>query len=78
VSGARSPVPPSFETLKTVKDAIKLPVLIGSGIGLANVKEFYKKSDGVLLGETDFKLRGVWGGASDRGAYAKAVKACKG
>ena len=78
VSGARSPVPPSFETLKTVKDAIRLPVLIGSGIGLANVKEFYEKSDGVLLGETDFKLGGVWGGASDGEAYAKAVRACKG
>ncbi len=78
VSGARSPVPPSFETLRTVKDAIELPVLIGSGIGLANVKDFYAKSDGVLLGETDFKMGGVWGGASDQKAYAKAVRACKG
>jgi len=78
VSGARSPVPPSFETLKTVKEAIRLPVLIGSGIGLSNVEEFYRKSDGVLLGETDFKIKGVWGGASDQRAYARAVKACKG
>jgi hypothetical protein len=78
VSGARSPVPPSLETLKAVKEAIKLPVLIGSGIGLGNVKEFYEKSDGVLLGETDFKVGAVWGGASDQGAYSKAVKACKG
>jgi predicted TIM-barrel enzyme len=53
-------------------------VIIGSGIGLANVKKFYEKSDGVLLGETDFKVGRVWGGASDARAYAKAVKACKG
>jgi membrane complex biogenesis BtpA family protein len=77
VSGSRSPVPPSFETLKAVRDAIRLPVLIGSGIGLANAREFYRRSDGVLLGETDFKVGGVWGGASDGRAYAKAVKDCR-
>jgi membrane complex biogenesis BtpA family protein len=77
VSGARSPVPPSYETVKSVREAIRLPVLIGSGIGLTNVKEFYRRSDGVLLGETDFKIKGVWGGASDGRAYARAVKVCR-
>src|SRR6185312_6914267 len=65
VSGPRSPIPPTWERLDTVKQAVEKPVLIGSGIGLDNVKEFYEKSDGVLLGEPDFKVGGVWGGESN-------------
>jgi predicted TIM-barrel enzyme len=77
VSGPRSPVPPSFERVKKVRDAIDKPVLVGSGIGLANVKQFYQKSDGVIIGEPDFKVNGAWGGPSDERAYAKAVRVCR-
>ena len=77
VSGPRSPVPPSFERVKKVRDAIGKPVLIGSGIGLANVRQFYQKSDGVIIGEPDFKVGGVWGGSSDGKAYQRAVRACR-
>ena len=77
VSGARSPVPPSFERVKKVRDAIEKPVLIGSGVGLTNVRQFYQKSDGVLLGEPDFKIGGVWGGPSDGKAYERAVRSCR-
>jgi len=78
VSGARSPVPPTFERVKKVRDAIEKPVLIGSGISLANVKQSYQKSDGLIIGEPDFKVGGVWGGPSDGKAYAKAVRICRG
>jgi uncharacterized protein len=78
VSGPRSPVPPTLERVEKVKEAIKKPVLIGSGIGLANAKEFYRRSDGVIIGEPDFKVDGVWGGPSDEKAYEKAVKLCRG
>ncbi len=78
VSGPRSPIPPSFERVKKVRDAIAKPVLIGSGVSLSNVKRFYEKSDGVIIGEPDFKVGGVWGGPSDEKAYAKAVRICQG
>ncbi len=78
VSGARSPVPPSFERLKKVRDAINKPVLIGSGISLANVRQFYAKSDGMIIGEPDFKVGNVWGGPSDGKAYERAVRSCRG
>jgi membrane complex biogenesis BtpA family protein len=78
VSGARSPVPPKIETVRSVKQAITAPILIGSGLGLENVRAFYDASDGVLLGETDFKLGAVWGGASDEAVYADAVARCRG
>ncbi len=78
VSGPRSPIPPSRERLEAVKAAVELPVLVGSGVGLENAKELYERSDGILLGEPDFKLGGVWGGESDEAAYADAVRRCRG
>jgi membrane complex biogenesis BtpA family protein len=77
VSGPRSPIPPTWERLEAVKGAVELPVLIGSGVGLENVREFYERSDGVLLGEPDFKVGRVWGGDSDEAAYADAVRRCR-
>lgn len=77
VSGARSPDPPSIERLAAVKEAVALPVLIGSGIGLANVLDFHERADGLILGETDFKLDRIWGGASDPAAYGEAVRLCR-
>lgn len=77
VSGPRSPVPPALQRVRTVKQAIKKPVLIGSGIGLSNVKKFYDESDGILIGEPDFKIGGVWGGPSDEKAYQKAAVVCR-
>lgn len=78
VSGARSQIPPSFERVKRVRDAIRKPVFIGSGVSLENVQKFYEHSDGIIIGEPDFKVGGVWGGPSDAKAYAKAVKLCHG
>ena len=54
------------------------PVIVNRGVSLANVGEFYARADGLLIGETDFKVGGVWGGASDGAAYAKAVRICRG
>ena len=77
VSGPRSPVPPSFERVKKVREAIRKPVFIGSGISLENVRKYYDCSDGLIIGEPDFKMGGIWGGPSDARAYAKAVRLCR-
>ena len=77
VSGSRSPDPPALGTVDLVRDAVHLPVLIGSGVGLDNVVDFYQHADGVLIGEIDFKVGRCWGGASDEAAYAEAVRRCR-
>jgi uncharacterized protein len=77
VSGTRSPDPPLPGDLKLVQEVVELPVLIGSGINLANVAELYELSGGLIVGEIDFKIDRVWGGASDQNAYARAVELCK-
>jgi predicted TIM-barrel enzyme len=61
-----------------VKGVVRVPVLIGSGVQLDNVADYYAASDGVLIGETDFKVGGVWGGRSDGEAYAEANRRCRG
>ena len=78
VSGARSPDPPSFDRVDRVRAAIDKPVLIGSGVGLADMRDFYDRSDGVLIGEVDFKVDRRWGGSSDEAAYAEAVRLARG
>jgi membrane complex biogenesis BtpA family protein len=77
VSGARSPDPPSFEMVASVVEAVELPVLIGSGVGEANAKEFYDLAGGIMLGEVDYKIGRVWGGASDEEAYARTIARCR-
>lgn len=58
--------------------AVDLPVFIGSGIGLDNAAAYYAACDGLLIGETDVKVDGVWGGRSLGSAYAEVVRRCRG
>src|SRR3954451_2598166 len=77
VSGARSPDPPSFERLDSVAEAVELPILIGSGLGLENAATFYALAGGLILGEVDCKVGRAWGGRRAEAAYARAVAASR-
>jgi membrane complex biogenesis BtpA family protein len=77
VSGPRSSIPPSVDTVKKVKSSVSLPVIIGSGISLENFKEFCKIADGLIIGEKDFKEGGTIGGPSKKEAYEYLVKECR-
>jgi len=78
VSGPRSSLPPSIETVKKVKESVQVPVIVGSGISLGNFKDFCGVADGLIVGEVDFKENGMIGGPSKVEAYKKLVKGCKG
>lgn len=77
VSGPRSSLPPSIENVRKVKDVVKLPVIVGSGISLDNFKEFCKVADGLIIGEKDFKEHGEIGGPSKFEAYEYLVRECR-
>ena len=77
VSGTRSPIPPSLENVKKVKEAVHLPVIVGSGVYLENIKDFSRVADGVILGEAPFKVGGDPSKGSNLEAYLKAVKMFK-
>ncbi|MCF6240572.1 MAG: BtpA/SgcQ family protein [Bacteroidales bacterium] len=50
--------------LKAVKNTVKLPVLIGSGITDKNIAEFYPYADAFIIGSY-FKEKGNWQNAPD-------------
>jgi len=50
VSGRRTGTPPSLEELREVKNAVRAPVIIGSGLNLDNVKDLLIAADGAIVG----------------------------
>lgn len=59
ITGKATGVEAEIDEVKYVKSKTKLPVLIGSGITVKNVKEFYNESDGLIIGSY-FKKDGLW------------------
>lgn len=57
VSGARTGEPPILEDLKAVKEAIEVPVFVGSGLNMENVESYLSIADGAIVG-TYFKRDG--------------------
>ncbi len=58
VSGRRTNEPVDINVLKKVKDTVKAPVLVGSGVRLSNVNEILKHSGGAIIGSA-FKHGGI-------------------
>jgi membrane complex biogenesis BtpA family protein len=59
ISGPRTGVPPSIETLARVKEAVgDIPVLVNTGVNLENVREFLAIADGAIVG-TSLKYDGI-------------------
>jgi membrane complex biogenesis BtpA family protein len=59
ISGPRTGVPPSIETLARVKEAIgDIPVLVNTGVNIENVREFLAVADGAIVG-TSLKRDGI-------------------
>ncbi len=45
--------------IKSVKEQVDTPVLVGSGVSLKNVKQYWRAADGLIVG-SDFKKFGHW------------------
>jgi uncharacterized protein len=48
-----------LEEVKSVKDKVHLPVIIGSGVTLANVENYFENADALIIGSY-FKHEGKW------------------
>ncbi len=59
VTGAATGAEADVEELKQVKEAVKIPVLIGSGITLQNVHRYLAVADALIIGSY-FKCEGHW------------------
>lgn len=59
ISGPMTGVPPSIETLRCVKEAVKdIPVLVNTGVNHDNVDQLLKIADGAVVG-TSLKKDGI-------------------
>lgn len=58
--------------LREVKNQIKIPVLIGSGITNTNISEFYDLADGFIVGSY-FKKDGIWQNPPDENRINKLL-----
>jgi uncharacterized protein len=64
VTGTSTGVAASLEELGALKRTVKVPVLVGSGITIENVKDYLKMADALIVG-SHFKIHGVWSQAVD-------------
>jgi membrane complex biogenesis BtpA family protein len=59
VTGVATGTEASLEELQQVKQAVKIPVLVGSGITLENVESYLAVADALIVG-SHFKQDGLW------------------
>lgn len=64
VTGAVTGDAPQRADVLAVKKKTRLPVLLGSGVTAANLKQFFKVADGFIVG-SEFKQAGHWSRAVD-------------
>ena len=59
VTGAATGEKASVEEVKAVKQAVKIPVIIGSGIDAQNIHEYWDSADAFIVGSS-LKIGGNW------------------
>ncbi len=59
VTGVSTGEEASLEEVKQVKDSVKLPVIIGSGIDTNNIQKYWDFADAFIVGSS-LKTRGRW------------------
>ena len=59
VTGSVTGKAPNISDVKEVKAHCRLPVLLGSGVDVNNIAEFYGVADGFIIGSY-FKKGGSW------------------
>lgn len=65
VSGNATGEPPRASDVREAKSHCRLPVLLGSGVTVENVLEFYDTADGFIVGSY-FKEGGLWSNTVER------------
>ncbi len=59
ITGIKTGDEPDIAELKIVKNAVSLPVIIGSGITIDNIDKYFESADAFIVGSY-FKLDGLW------------------
>jgi len=64
ITGSMTGEPPRAEDLREAKARTTLPVLLGSGLGIDNLSDYYAIADGFIVGSS-FKREGHWANPVD-------------
>jgi membrane complex biogenesis BtpA family protein len=75
VSGSFTGEPPAVEEVKAVRQSVRCPVIVGSGVTPDNIRHFVPHADAVIVG-TALKVDGRWQNAVDGDRVARLVEAC--
>ena len=65
ITGKSTGSPADIHQLESVKKRVKLPVIVGSGVTIENVMEYYPVCDALIIGST-FKKGGNWRNEVDK------------
>lgn len=74
VTGAATGVPASPADVRCVREAVRIPVLVGSGLTPENLHEYWPHADGFIVGSS-LKRDGVWSNALDAERIARFMSA---
>jgi hypothetical protein len=80
VTGNVTGDPPKVADVREARAHCKLPVLLGSGVDVNNIAEFYPEADGFIIG-SHFKVNGYWANTVDDErvrAFMRKVKELRG
>ncbi len=72
VTGSATGEEAKIEEIREVKQAVKIPVLVGSGVTDKNVQRYYEIADGLIIGSY-FKKGGKWQNAVDKNRVKKLI-----
>ena len=76
ITGSSTGTSPGIEELKEIKKKVSIPVIIGSGLKVENVAQFFKYTDGAIVGSY-FKRDGVWWNPVDEERVRKLMREVK-
>lgn len=73
VTGSATGHAPRPEDAAEAKKHCRLPVLLGSGVDVANLSQYYACADGFIVG-SHFKREGIWHNPLDAGRVARFMQ----
>jgi membrane complex biogenesis BtpA family protein len=76
VTGDMTASPPQLSDVQEVKAHCRLPVILGSGVDVDNIADFYTAADGFIIGSF-FKRDGCWANEVDAQRVEKLMEAVK-
>lgn len=59
VTGKSTGLAADLDEIERVREAVKIPLIVGSGVTADNVSQYFRKVDAMIVG-SEFKVHGKW------------------